>query len=571
MRLQDGEDLERPFGDVPLQVFMGDFMQLNPVLNHSLLEALCSSPVPGVPTGTSDADRNGYKVFRQCCENVVLFTGTHRFLDSELPELLNIMRTPGGRPVPDDLKRKVAARVQAGERDPRYSVDYVLEGQEGFFCFGAHAAIQWEQVMRTLHLRVRQLARRCRGPKALFNKPDGKPDETSAPPAEQPGQLVYYFQRVDNFSHHVGREEHMRALRVVSLTTTTGLHGMLGLYIGMRVRLTKKIYAPEIVQEATGEVTHIVFHPEECFGHPASSPLRPSDLHECWTRGWVKCDRLPLHVEVRFDGCTEDFTQTGKPGVWHLEPREDSWKFEIEQSVTIDHPGAARPKVKQQTSKKKKLIDVASCQIPLTHEDDMTFRNAQGKTIRGPEKQPKGFVLDMYRPSHWSNKDDGRPSDEYFQHVYMGLGRAQKLDWMLLRNFPTTEEGELDWAIFERGPPKFLREFMEALEQRFRVTMPRMLRCQRELGLPAWEEIKPCVPDPEEKGRYLYKPEDWQLPGRNRGMAADGNSMSSKKKPRVWRAGTSASVGAGTSARSKKRARGEAGQAGDGDAAAGAP
>ena len=58
---------------------------------------------------------------------------------------------------------------------------------------------------------------------------------------------------MDNFSHQVGREEHMRALRVVSLTTTTGLHGMLGLYIGMRVRLTKKIYAPEIVQEATGE------------------------------------------------------------------------------------------------------------------------------------------------------------------------------------------------------------------------------------------------------------------------------------------------------------------------------
>ena len=80
--------------------------------------------------------------------------------------------------------------------------------------------------------------------------------------------------------------------------------GLLGLFLGMRVRLTKKIKAPELVQEATGEVVGIVFHQQERFGHPSSTSRGPAPGHECWQRGWVKCDNLPLRVGIRFDGCT---------------------------------------------------------------------------------------------------------------------------------------------------------------------------------------------------------------------------------------------------------------------------
>ena len=53
LHLNFEEILEHPFGDVPLQVLMGDFMQLNPVLNHTLLEAFCKSAVPWkVPLGS---------------------------------------------------------------------------------------------------------------------------------------------------------------------------------------------------------------------------------------------------------------------------------------------------------------------------------------------------------------------------------------------------------------------------------------------------------------------------------------------------------------------------------------
>ena len=49
--------------------------------------------------------------------------------------------------------------------------------------------------------------------------------------------------------------------------------------MGMRVRLTKKTCEPDLVQEATGDVVAIAFHPEERFGDPISSNIRPADSH----------------------------------------------------------------------------------------------------------------------------------------------------------------------------------------------------------------------------------------------------------------------------------------------------
>lgn len=92
--------------------------------------------------------------------------------------------------------------MQAGPEDPRCQRDYVAEGCTGFFAFGASAAIQWEQVTRSMQLRVLQMARLSHGPEALCNTIDGKPDRSCTGRSDQPGQLVYYFQAVDRFAHH---------------------------------------------------------------------------------------------------------------------------------------------------------------------------------------------------------------------------------------------------------------------------------------------------------------------------------------------------------------------------------
>ena len=88
----------------------------------------------------------------------------------------------------------------------------------------------------------------------------------------------------------------------------------------------------------------------------------------------------------------------------------------------------------------------------------------------------------------------------------MILGRARKLEWTSLRNSPRGADGAPNWANFEQGPPAYICEFLSALERRAQATLPRMLRAQRDLGLPTWEDIVPCDADPDNEGRFLYNP-----------------------------------------------------------------
>eukprot|EP00973_Karenia_brevis_P038662 5335973-Karenia_brevis.AAC.1 len=79
------------------------------------MEALLqSSHDPGVPKKLRDEDRDGYAIFRKVCEHVVLFTGSHRFSDEDLPHLLRIMRTKGSAKVPEELRARVRRQIITG-------------------------------------------------------------------------------------------------------------------------------------------------------------------------------------------------------------------------------------------------------------------------------------------------------------------------------------------------------------------------------------------------------------------------------------------------------------------------
>ena len=363
---------------------------------------------------------------------------------------------------------------------------------------------------RLQQLHVLTAARVGQGPCALMNDAKGKPDTSTVSLRDAvPGQLLYYFQAVDRFKHDIGggRAPYIQALKFLNLSKSAGMMGLCGVYLGMRVRLTRKLMSPELVQEATGEVVDVVFDSRERFGHPASSPLRPADTHPCWERGWVRCDYLPKHVAVRFDGCTEDYTGLGLPGVYFLTPASDEWDLPIERTMTIDHPGALRAKTVKVTGKKKNPeAKVTRTQLPLAPAGVGTFQNIQGTTVRAAEGGPIGFDVDLFRPS--TMRGEGRDA-EYFQHVYMALGRARRLDWMVIRNFPRTEAGALDWSIFERGPPDYLCEFMECLERLSASTLPRLERVPGELGVPAWEDVPRCEKDPRRPGRFLFDARAW--------------------------------------------------------------
>ena len=100
---------------------------------------------------------------------------------------------------------------------------------------------------------------------------------------------------------------YLEALKFMNLSKSNGLPGMCAAYLGMRGRLTKKVMGPELVQEATGEVVGIRFHPRERFGFAQNTGggcEKPSPDHPCWQQGFVVCDYLPVHLEIRWDGCT---------------------------------------------------------------------------------------------------------------------------------------------------------------------------------------------------------------------------------------------------------------------------
>ena len=103
-------------------------------------------------------------------------------------------------------------------------------------------------------------------------------------------------------------------------------------------------------------------------------------------------------------------------------------------------------------------LRVTRVQIPLAPLNAGTFNNAQGKTIRGV-----GHTIDLAKPDYFSH-------DDYVQHLYMILGRAQALEWSLFRNFPTVD-GEPDFSVFEQGPPSYIAEFLHRLEDRGRVVL----------------------------------------------------------------------------------------------------
>ena len=149
-------------------------------------------------------------------------------------------------------------------------------------------------------------------------------------------------------------------------------------------------------------------------------------------------------------------------------------------------------------AKHNATLNVTRYQVPLTHENVKTFQNIQGSTVKHSDGSAKGLVVDLERPSNMGDS-------EYFQHIYMVLGRARSLEHILLRNFPHDNDGMKNWSIFESGPPDYLVEFRQKLEKRAKETWPMLIHAQQKSGMPKFEDLPVCDPDPESEGRVIYK------------------------------------------------------------------
>ena len=549
--LSSSSFVEKTFGNTMLQAMLGDFLQLNPVKSHSLLGCYLQGTgmdIPGVPSYENAEHavkaaklsqvKKGYDVFDKVSKNVIIFRGAYRFdAGDPVAKILETMRTPGGAKLPREVLIAMVKRIfrPSSFSEDRLNPDYVLRdehgqqiGPTGFFAQGFHSAINWDQVARLQQIWAVQAARLSMGPVAWQNHPkSGSPQHLhwTWPPAackkmpeaikailaqldcffRSTGQLLFYVQAVDvcNVKAYAHRHDvYTQAMNVANMASgTNGLIGILAWFMGMRIKLTKKIQPPDLVQECPAEVIGVRFHPDECFGMPHSSAHShdgmPPAHHECWSTGCVLLDRLPLYLEVRVIGSTTDYTGTNRPGVFFLEPVGDSWTLRYRLSTTVSHPHALKKRRTQITP-----VAMTRYQIPAAPETVGTYNNFQGKTVQGPSGEPCGHTIDLMKPDYMSK-------DEYKQHVYMILGRAKKLEWTLLKNFPHEEDGELDLEVFESGPPDYIIRNMEELERRDQATsarMPEILQSMR--CFPKHAHIPKCIKD-EKSGNFMYDTMAW--------------------------------------------------------------
>ena len=102
-------------------------------------------------------------------------------------------------------------------------------------------------------------------------------------------------------------------------------------------------------------------------------------------------------------------------------------------------------------------MTVTRVQFGLAPSKAGSYNNAQGKTVREADGTPLGHCIDFTKPDYFTD-------EEYTQHVYMILGRARSMQWSLFRNLPTTADGDVDFAVFENGPPLYISQFLRQLE-----------------------------------------------------------------------------------------------------------
>ncbi|CAL1152198.1 unnamed protein product [Cladocopium goreaui] len=355
------------------------------VLNHSLME-IFGMEVPRAPTyermdeqsrqRKQQIDRRGLQIFDRFLPQTILFRGSHRFKAGDpLAAILENMRKEGFHPLTPELKdliRKQLFRPRAN--DPRLDSNFVMRdsdgrqvGPTGFFANGVFSAINWDQVARLQQITVYESARSSFGVHAFQNTMDGRPRQfvRHFPPALgrsfqrrfgqclqsvaevlksflfAKGQVIYYAQAVDlvHQKEYFADQSVLReCLSITNMASKTcNLMAFAPLHVGLRVKITKKLMAPELVQECPAEIVAIHVHPEERYGIPGCPPglSQPPLGHPCWTEGICRLDYLPASITIRVEDRGDDYTGEGLPGIWHLDPCEDEFRLRIRRRGEI--------------------------------------------------------------------------------------------------------------------------------------------------------------------------------------------------------------------------------------------
>ena len=284
--------------------------------------------------------------------------------------------------------------------------------------------------------------------------------------AQQLKKMLVYVQAIDQpmGGAKLTREEFRSALQQRSLTHTGRLSGLGGFYVGMRVRLCSKLSQKlRLVHDCTGAVIDIRFHSQE-FLWPQDD-WRENREHEAWARGFVRTRKMPECVFVKFDGLHLDLGYG--PGVVPIKPISRTWKFKT-------HGSSA--------DRRQRDVTLRRIQIPLLPERVRTCQTAQGMGM-------DAALLLLTRPK-------AHGEDDHWMHLYVMLSRLRTIDGLMIYELPERK-------LFERGPPRWLHEWLELFDARSQDTRARAQEIMQEFqwgGEESPTRALASAPTPDESG-----------------------------------------------------------------------
>ena len=222
---------------------------------------------------------------------------------------------------------------------------------------------------------------------------------------------------------------------------TGGMHGLLPLHLGMRIRLLEHLdLARGLVKDAEGDVVHIVIHPaDEDEVREARAAGRPAYLRHLPYGVWVRMEKYaaaPFHDQLaQHDGTFEG------------EETKHLVFIEPQTSTAFDF-------------RKHKVTRTG---LPISHGKVVTSTACQGRTMT------EGVLIDA------GCKDD-EDTDNLWLHLYVMLSRATSSDNLLLIRAPGEE-------FLTRGPPPELAARLRSFNARTEACRATAEGLARTLGL----------------------------------------------------------------------------------------
>ena len=274
-------------------------------------------------------------------EHVVDFVQMQRFNDPLLVEVLEAMRTHGGKRISEEAWQAITSTEIKSNVSQPCEMDVSLRDARHWY----ECAYEWRIVSYAMHSHAK-----------LNAKAEGK--------------LFYYIPSIDMPSVRMSKKDFDDMRSQPNISTTGNFPGILPIYIGMEMVLDASYLPPRIVRGTPVDVVGIELHPSE----PSIQGRASMASHGCVI---LRC--MPKHIYVRVKNCEEYFltskasaAQPGEvdlKGVIAVSPQSRQWPWP---------PGD------------KHATSVTRMQMPLLPRKQCTLHGVQGKTA------DPGFIM------HWS-------------------------------------------------------------------------------------------------------------------------------------------------------------------------